>query len=241
MMKYWGFRSFRQCFLDLFSGTARGFRTKFGLRKRMTAATSVEVERARIAGELHDSVGHRLVIIAMQVRHLSVQVPELRTSLGIIDESATEALAEIREIVGTLKRVSSTDSSGELAGDIGKIVSRIPDGALSVSMETVGAERPVPEGERRVALRVVEEGLTNAIKHVGEGVVRVTLGYHPLTVAVRSSAGAPRRSRVSDGGGYGLPGLRDRVTRSGGELEHGSTGDGGFVLRAAFPVARTGT
>lgn len=192
---------------------------------------AVAQERTRIARELHDSVGHRLVLIAMRARHANSDV---HSNLRLIDEIVSEALSDMRMIVGSLHGRRPAEDR-PLSSSVADIVARIPPDALSVSVETVGVEEEVPSDRRTAAIRVVEEGLTNAIKHAHRGNAEVSLQYRgdDLAVVVRSAARHRPPSRRD--GGIGLTSLRQRVASCGGDFSHHEGPRGEFTVRAAFP------
>lgn len=192
---------------------------------------AVAKERTRIARELHDSVGHRLVLIAMRARHTN---SDAHADLRVIDEIVSEALRDMRVIVGSLYGQEPAEDR-PLSSSVADIVARIPSDALSVSVETVGVEGQVPSSSRSAAIRVVEEGLTNAIKHAHRGNAAVSLQYRGDDLAVVVRSAARHRSAATRGGGFGLIGLRERVASCGGVFSHHKGPRGEFTVRAAFP------
>lgn len=177
----------------------------------------------------------------MRARRANRCAPEVRADLLLIEEIVSEALKDIRVIVGSLREQAASGPPVDerpLSSRVADIVARIPPDALAVSLETVGIEHEVSSSSRGAALRVVEEGLTNAIKHAHQGNAEVSLQYRggDLAVVVRSdSARHGSSGSRGAGGGYGLIGLRERVVSCGGVFEQHTGPRGEFTVRAAFP------
>ena len=182
------------------------------------ALAAVTEERARIARELHDVVGHSVSVMTVQAsavrRLLRPEQEREREALLIVERTGREALAEMRRMVGVLRRPEEG-----------------PALAPQPSLEHV--ERLVEQA--REAYRLVQEGLTNALKHARAERAQVVVCYGDGDLEVTVSDDG-RGAGSGDGGGHGLVGMRERVAVFGGELEAGPRAEGGYRLRAKLPV-----
>jgi signal transduction histidine kinase len=216
-------------------------------RERDAAArVAVAEERARIARELHDVVAHAVSVMVLQtgaVRHkLPDSLEEDREALRGVEGTGRTALAEMRRLLGAMR----SDGDGvELAPQPGvdsldSLLEKVGSAGLPVELHVDGERFPLPRGLDLSAYRIVQEGLTNALKHSGATRADVTLRYAPkvLTVEVRDDG---RGSAGGDGLGHGLVGVRERVKIYGGEMTAGSAPEGGFVLSARLPIGGNGS
>ncbi len=205
------------------------------------ARLAVAEERARIARELHDVVGHSVSVMTVQAsavrRLLEDDQDKEREALLVVEQTGREALAEMRRMVGVLRR---PDEAPALAPQpslehIEKLVAHTRETGLPVDLRIEGAPIELPGGIDTTAYRIVQEALTNAVKHAratkAEVVVRYRNGTVELTVTDDGSG-----SGDGGGSGHGLVGMRERVSVYGGELEAGPQPSGGFRLRATLPV-----
>ncbi|MFF1958722.1 sensor histidine kinase [Streptomyces sp. NPDC058220] len=203
-------------------------------------------ERNRIARELHDVVAHHMSVISIQAQvapHL-VENPseELKENLAGIRENAVEALTELRRVLGVLR---SEDAMAEGArhapqptlGRLDELVGNVRGAGLRVTTEIAGEPHALPPGLDLSAFRIVQEALSNAMRHAPGAEVRVEIGYHASGVTVRVTNTAPDRPAVpSPGAGHGLLGMRERTAMLGGELATGATRDGGYEVTAMLPT-----
>ncbi|MEV5710774.1 sensor histidine kinase [Actinoallomurus sp. NPDC052274] len=212
---------------------------------RHEAETAVLQERQRIARELHDVVAHHMSVIAIQAEAAPYKVtdppPELAESFADIRASALEGLTELRRILGVLR----TDPSAQTAPQPGlerleEVVASARAGGLEVETSVTGDPPVLPGGVGLSAYRILQESLSNAMRHAPGASVRVEIGYEPdvLRLRVHNGPGAEPVRVVRAGGGHGLVGMRERATMLGGELGAGPTADGGFVVLAALPLER---
>ncbi|MEX0169450.1 two-component sensor histidine kinase [Streptomyces sp. LMG1-1-1.1] len=196
-------------------------------------------ERSRIAGDMHDSLGHDLALIAVRAGALEVDSelgPAQQHAAGELRRAAADATARLRDIIGVLREdgaAAPTSPPGETVEDL---VARARSSGLAVALTTT----PVPAlpGMPGLALhRVVQEGLTNAAKHAPGAAVTVTVAEDTRTVRVRVASGPPGGSgpALPASGGTGLVGLDERVRLAGGTLAHRVGGNGGFTLEAVLP------
>ncbi|MGW0824804.1 sensor histidine kinase [Streptomyces sp. NPDC002845] len=239
----WGMlvRSKRQLMLSL-RDQARRAETEAALR----AEKAQRLAREAIAREMHDVLAHRLTLLSVHAGGLEFRPgapqAEIARAAGVIRESAHEALQDLREIIGVL-RAGESDDAGRpqpTLGALDTLVAQSREAGMKVVLDQrVTASAAVPASVGRTAYRIVQEGLTNARKHAPGAEVTVTLSGAPgegLTVVVRNPAPEGDVPHVP-GSGQGLIGLTERATLTGGRLEHGGEGDGGFQVRAWLPWA----
>jgi signal transduction histidine kinase len=205
------------------------------------AATRVAEERVRIARELHDIVAHAVSVMVLQVGAVRHQLPDAmaedRDALRSVEQAGRGALAEMRRLLSVMRR----DGDGvEFAPQPGldgldSLVKEIGRAGLPVELHLVGERFPLPPGIDLSAYRIVQEGLTNALKHARASHAEVTVRYAPDEVGIEvrddGSGATP-----SDGHGHGLIGIRERVKLYGGEMTAGTTNGGGFTLSTRLPL-----
>jgi len=206
---------------------------------------AVARERVRIARELHDVVAHSVSVMVVQAgaaRSVLDRDPDASVrALGAVEATGREALTEMRRLLGILRPAGEdADHSPQPSLDrLGALIARSRDAGLDVELHVEGRAGPLAPGVDLTAFRLVQEGLTNALKHGGRGRARVVLRWSPEVLEVEVA------NRVADGpaahgltsGGQGLIGMRERVALCGGELRAGPIGRG-FVVRARLPRER---
>jgi signal transduction histidine kinase len=206
---------------------------------------SIAEERTRIARELHDVLAHNLSVMVVQAgaaRRIAERDPDAAAQAAeLIRSTGRDALAELRQLFGPVRR-----GEGEaLAGPptlkrVDRLVARARDAGLKVEARLEGQEVRLPAGVDLTAYRVVQEALTNVIKHAGAGRVRVLVSYEPWEVVVEvEDDGRGRKGNgalAGAGGGHGLAGMRERVTLYGGAFQAGPRRGGGFAVRARLPT-----
>ncbi|MGI5289622.1 sensor histidine kinase [Nonomuraea polychroma] len=199
-------------------------------------------ERSRIARELHDVVAHHVSVMIVQAaaarRVLATDQELAGEALSAIEQTGRMAMAEMRNIVGVLR----TDARAELGPqpgvqDLPALVEQMREAGLPTRLLVEGEPRPLPAGVDLAAYRLVQEGLTNALRHAGAGAEAVvTVRHKPRELDVRvedDGKGAPDPPIRS---GHGLVGIRERVALYGGILSIGPLPGGGFEVRARFPL-----
>jgi signal transduction histidine kinase len=210
---------------------------------------ATELERARIARELHDVVTHNVSVMVIQAgaaRKVMDAAPgQAREALLAVEAGGRAAMAELRHVMGLLTMDSGgPDPAGaaELAPQPGldrldALIERVRDSGLPVESTTSGLPRPVPPGVELAAYRVVQEALTNTVKHAvgATATVSVEYGAEVLRVLVTDTGGAPRTPAVA-GAGRGLIGLRERLAVYGGTLRAERRLAGGYRVDARFPL-----
>ncbi len=213
------------------------------VEREVRARQAVDEERMRIARELHDVVAHSMSVVAVQAgvaHHVIDSRPELaKQTLSTIETTSRAALVEMRRMLGVLRQADDPDGTLTPApglDEIGALCAGFADAGLEVALRLDGAELDVPSGAQLSAYRIVQESLTNALKHGGPQ-ARVTVAASPDLVEVEVvDAGSPHPSSGSvPGAGQGLVGMRERVALFGGVLEAAATPDGGFRVHATLP------
>jgi signal transduction histidine kinase len=216
--------------------------TTLELEQEVRAAEAVAEERGRIARELHDVVAHAISVIVVQARgarHVLDEEPEeARAALDAVERAGQQALVEMRRLLGVLR---STDERAALAPQPGlallaELAGQVAAAGLPVEIDVKGTPVELPPGVDVSAYRIVQEALTNALKHAGPAHARVVIRYEVDALeleVVDDGAG------IGDGGGsgHGLLGIRERVGVYGGEIESGRRTDGGFGIRVRLPLA----
>jgi len=223
---------------------AAEMRATLAEREREAAARiAVAEERARIARELHDIVAHAVSVMVLQVGAVRHNLPQTheedRDALGHVELAGRTALAEMRRLLGAMRRDGDgvelepqpgLDGLDSLVEDVGRT-------GLPVRLHVDGDPFPLPRAIDLSAYRIVQEGLTNTLKHARASQADVTVRYRPDELEVEvadDGAGAA----TSDGLGHGLVGMRERVKIYGGVMNAGTAPEGGFILRARLPLDR---
>jgi signal transduction histidine kinase len=217
------------------------------------ASRAAGVERARIARELHDVVAHHVSLIAVQSEAATSLLPDrpaqAQRSVEIIGDTARLALAELRRLLGVLRGPSErleTAPSASL-GELGEVLDQVREAGLQVDFVVAGTPGPLAPGVDLTAYRIVQEALTNTIRHAQADRAAVTLSYEPgyVTVSVTDSGkqmlrgngrATVRPGPLIAGSGLGLAGIAERVASCGGSLAVGPTEAGGFAVTAKLPA-----
>jgi signal transduction histidine kinase len=209
--------------------------------REVAARVAVAEERGRIARELHDVVAHAVSVMVLQVGAVRHRMPESnaddREALKNAEQAGRTALAEMRRLLGAMRR---NGEERELLphpglGDLDALVADVRATGLAVKLTIEGEPFSLPPGLDLSAYRILQEGLTNTLKHgrARQAEVNLRYGAGELEVEVRDDGQGPS---ADDGLGHGLVGIRERVKIYGGDLVAGPSGSGGFVLRARLPV-----
>lgn len=240
-------------------GWARGIRTQRAYMESLVqraqaaererdvrAAQAVAAERARIARDIHDLVSHSLAVVAVQAagaQRIAARDPQQAAdTLGVIALTARDALAEMRAMLTVLRSGADADPDGRPSAglaEIGELVSALADRGVAVELVTSGTPYPLGAGAELAVYRVVQEALTNAVKHggmpVGHDPIRAELRYEPAELAVRiTNQIAPNAADEVPGSGSGLAGMRERLELYGGTMRAVSR-DGIFEVAAQVP------
>ncbi|HEX6342531.1 sensor histidine kinase [Umezawaea sp.] len=208
---------------------------------------AVEAERARIARELHDVVTHNVSVMVIQAgaarKVMDAAPDQAREALLAVEASGRATMSELRHVMGLL--TPDADAPGELApqpglGELEALVARVRDAGLPVELAVSGERRSLPPGVELAAYRVVQEALTNTVKHASgaSASVAVDYGADTLSVEVTDTGGTPSAAAAT-GNGRGLIGLRERLAVYGATLRSGPRLLGGYRVTALIPLEST--
>jgi len=238
----------------IFGGVYRKRREYLGALHEQRAARAVVTERLRIARELHDSVAHSIGIITVlsgaAARVVDTKPEQTRQALTGIETTSRQTLLELQRMLGALRRAEPDDAmpgaaplapAGSLA-DIPRLAERTADAGVRVHVAWRGERRLLPPEIELSAFRIVQESVTNVVRHSGARTCRVAVGYEPTGVTIEvvddgpGGPGRPRPSVVADGSGFGLLGMRERVSLLSGQFSAGRRPEGGFRVTARLPA-----
>jgi signal transduction histidine kinase len=210
--------------------------------REVATRIAVAEERARIARELHDVVAHAVSVMVLQVGAVRHKLPdsmaEDRDALRSVERAGRTALAEMRRLLSAMRRegdeVEFVPQPGLEA--LNSLLDEVGRAGLPARLHVDGEPFPLPRGVDLSAYRIVQEGLTNALKHANASDADVTVRYRPdeVEIEVRDNGAGVAKS---DGVGHGLVGVRERVKIYGGEMSAGTAPGGGFVLSTRLPIA----
>lgn len=206
-------------------------------------AEAVAGERATIARELHDVIAHSVSVMTVQAGAarllLDEDSPRAKDSLVAVEQTGRQALGEMRRLLGILR---GGEHEADLApqpgiADLDALVDQVRAAGLPVDVVVEGEPKPLSPGVDLAAFRVVQEALTNALKHAGAARAQVSVSYHStaLELTVTNNGTAPVNGRGRPGG-HGLVGMQERVALYGGEFEAGPREGGGYAVRASLPL-----
>jgi signal transduction histidine kinase len=209
--------------------------------REAAARIAVAEERSRIARELHDIVAHAVSVMVLQVGAVRHQLPdslaEDKDALTDVERAGRRALTEMRSLLAAMRREGEEAELVPQPGldGLDLLVDEISRAGLPVEVHIDGEPVPLPRGIDLSAYRIVQEGLTNALKHARASDADVTVRYRPdeLEIEVRDNG---LGSSTTDGLGHGLVGVRERVRIYGGEMTAGTVNGGGFVLSTRLPL-----
>jgi signal transduction histidine kinase len=205
---------------------------------------AIEAERARIAAELHDVVTHNVSVMLVQAgaaRKVLVSLPdEAAQALLAVEASGRTAIAELRNLLGLLSPAGDSDAALRPQPglcELDALIDRISAAGLPVELHVSGTPQPLSPGADLAAYRVVQEALTNVLRHAGRAATSVILQWgEKLVITVRDSGHADGGYTSTGPPGRGLLGLRERLSLYGGELDAGLRPGGGWQVRAVIPV-----
>jgi signal transduction histidine kinase len=217
-------------------------RAQLAERERDVAAREAVVEeRARIARELHDAVAHHVSVMVVQAgaerRTLDSSNAGTREVLETIERTGRSALTEMRRLLGMLRDETDDPLHPQPGlGDVPTLVTQLRDAGLAVRLEMVGERRELPVGIELSGYRIVQEALTNALKHAGDAhaTVYVRYGSDSLELEITDDGGCGHDSSLP--GGHGLVGMRERVALYGGRFRASPNPAGGFTVHALLPI-----
>jgi signal transduction histidine kinase len=206
---------------------------------------AIAVERSRIARELHDVLAHNLSVMVVQAsaarRVLDKNPLQAVEVASLIERTGREALAEIRQLFGPVRRGDGEDLSGPPSiARVDELARRARAAGLRVELRVSGDAVQLPAGIDLAAYRIVQEALTNTLKHSGSAQAHVTVSYEPneVVLSIEDDGEGPRDGYElgAAGGGHGLVGMRERAALYGGIVQAGRRRGGGFAVRARLPT-----
>ncbi|WPW27252.1 sensor histidine kinase [Streptomyces atratus] len=199
-------------------------------------------ERLRMARELHDVLAHSISVINVQssvgLALLDSDPEQARTALTTIKAASKEALGEVRQVLDTLRTPGDAPRTPAPGLDrLPELVEQAAGAGLTVTVETDGVRGAVPPGTDLAAFRIVQEALTNVVRHSGSRTAQVRIGYGPARIRLRIDDEGPATGDDAGGSGNGLAGMRERAAALRGTIEAGPRADGGFRVRAELPLS----
>ena len=207
-------------------------------------------ERTTIARELHDVVAHHMSVVAIQAEAAPYRVentpPELAKAFVTIRENAVAALTELRRVLGVVRAedYEVPDAPQPTLADLDSLLANVREAGLPVRKVTTGAVRELPQGVELSAYRIVQEALSNTLRHAPGASATVEFGYVLGGLGIRvvnGPAANPALVKAQPGAGHGLTGMRERVAMLNGEMTTGATDDGGYEVAVFLPVVSYGT
>ena len=215
------------------------------LRRAQAAAQTVMAERLRIARELHDIVAHSIAIIAIQAgagrRVFDARPAEARDALAAIEATSRETLSGLRRMVTGLRRAEPGSGPGQAPlgpapglADIGRLAAVTLDAGVQVDVDWQGSREPLPADIDLSAFRIVQEAVTNVVRHAGTGQCSVLIDQQDGQLSIEVTDGG--RGGSVAGTGYGITGMRERAALLGGDFSAGPRPGGGFRVAARLPV-----
>ena len=214
----------------------------FAADREARAREAVTEERARLARELHDSVGHALNVVVLHAgaaQRIVETKPQLaREALDSIETAGRQALGDIERMLGIL-RAPDEESSYDVAPGMSQLeplCAQVREAGLPVELEVSGQERTLPASLDLTAYRIIQEALTNTLKHAGKTRAHVSVAYSDEALALEVVDDGRGVTPGTVGGGRGLVGMRERVATFRGELAAGPRAEGGFAVRARLPL-----
>lgn len=200
-------------------------------------------ERTNIARELHDVVAHHMSVVAIQAEAAPYRVenppPELEQAFVTIRENAVSALTELRRVLGVVRAedYEAPDAPQPTLADLDRLLDNVRDAGLTVDKVITGAARELPQGVELSAYRIVQEALSNSLRHAPGADARVEVGYVLGGLGLRIVNGpATGLVKPSPGAGHGITGMRERVTMLNGEMTAEPTAEGGYEVTVFLPV-----
>jgi signal transduction histidine kinase len=206
------------------------------------AEQAVGDERRHIARELHDIVTHSLGVVVLQAqaarRFLGEREVEVGSALETIEQSGRSSLVEMQRLLGLLRE---NDDAAPLApqprvAELPRLAERLHSTGLNVEVTIEGEPRELEPGIDLSAYRIVQEALTNSLRHGQASAAHVVVGYRPRQLVLEVTDNGRSNGASSSGGGHGLVGMRERAEFFGGQLEHGHVPDGGYRVFAQLPL-----
>ncbi|WP_424212964.1 sensor histidine kinase [Streptomyces sp. BI20] len=227
----------------------RGAAREVSAEREVTAAergmrTLLE-ERTTIARELHDVVAHHMSVVAIQAEAAPYRVenppPELEAAFATIRENAVAALTELRRVLGVVRTADfeAPDAPQPTLADLDSLIANVHGAGIRVTKTLTGGRRPLPQGVELSAYRIVQEALSNVLRHAPGAEANVEISYVLGGLGLRVVNERPSKEvRPSPGAGHGLTGMRERVAMLHGEITTGPTAEGGYEVSVFVPAPR---
>ena len=200
-------------------------------------------ERTTIARELHDVVAHHMSVVAIQAEAAPYRVenppPELEQAFLTIRENAVAALTELRRVLGVVRAedYEAPDAPQPTLAELDRLLANVGEAGLRAEKTVTGAVRELPQGVELSAYRIIQEALSNTLRHAPGAAAQVEIGYVLGGLGLRVVNGPPTGLvKPSPGAGHGITGMRERVAMLDGEMTATSTADGGYEIAAFIPV-----
>ena len=212
------------------------------------ARDAVVDERRRIAREMHDVVAHNVSVMVVQAgaarRVLETHPEKAHEAMTSIESTGRQALTEMRRLTGVLRRDDEPATRPQPGLDrLGKLIQKTREAGLPVQVEIDGSPIALPQGVDLSAYRIIQEALTNTLKHAGPSSASVWIGFGPQRLELRiTDNGRGAASQMANGqpAGHGLVGMRERVSLFGGDLKAGPLPGGGYEVKATLPLETVG-
>ncbi|MFJ8310053.1 MULTISPECIES: sensor histidine kinase [unclassified Streptomyces] len=215
--------------------------------RTQAAARAVQAERLRIARELHDMVAHSVGVIAIQAGAASLvidtQPTGARKALGAIEATSRETLAGLRRMLVSLREAEAEGDPSQAAAAVGleavdRLAEATADAGVRVEVRWLGQRRPLPPEIDLAAFRIIQESVTNTVRHSGTRSCRVSVEYRDeeLAIEVLDDGRGAARAGAAAGSGYGISGMRERVALLNGRFSAGTRPEGGFQVAARLPA-----
>ena len=233
----------------LIGNSIRQAQARSELVRTQAAAQSALAERLRIARDLHDSVAHSVGIIAIQAgagrRVFDASPAEARDALAAIEATSRETLSGLRRMVTGLRRAELEPPDGQAPlgpapglADVGRLAAMTLDAGVKVEVDWPGTWEPLPAEIDRSAFRIIQEAVTNVVRHAGTDECRVVIDQRDgeLSIEVTDGGSGGSVAGPTAGDGYGITGMRERAALLGGDFSAGPRPDGGFRVAARLPV-----
>ncbi|MER6114718.1 histidine kinase [Streptomyces sp. NPDC001743] len=200
-------------------------------------------ERTTIARELHDVVAHHMSVVAIQAEAAPYRVenppPELEQAFVTIRENAVAALTELRRVLGVVRAedYEAPDAPQPTLAELDGLLANVGEAGLPTEKTVTGAVRPLPQGVELSAYRIIQEALSNSLRHAPGATAKVEIGYVLGGLGLRVVNGPPTGPvKPSPGAGHGITGMRERVAMLNGEMTAETTAEGGYEVTAFIPV-----
>lgn len=222
----------------------RKIATETERRQREAAEQAVAAERIRLAQDLHDVVSHNVGMIAVQAGAADVTLGKdadaTRESLRAIETGARDTLLELRQLLGLLRDDDPDPrASRPTISDLPELFAPLDQAGVEISLVSTGVPTALSREVELTAFRIVQEALTNVVKHAGPCRVSITLRHTDGALRVEVADDGRASSSAAQGEGFGLTGIRERVSALGGTVTAGPRIGGGFVVDALLPLAAT--